>query len=215
MRKTRSTLNSKNHPTLDDPSPLDACGWCLGWLGEEDEREFAPLALDTRPERVVVDLMIDDHVVIAVVPGSAWDPGLPGADAVVVLCSEECASALRDAIANDQARACGEAVPPRTPADEERLAAEAILEDHCAWCHAAIADDAPIETVSAALTGDPGRSTDMIGVRIGGRRVHALVPPAGFPLPEGHHVLFVLCSRACASALARRAAAEKILTPIH
>ena len=218
MRKTRSGLTGTDHPTLREPSPLDACGWCLAWIAEDDERAFTPLRLDGEAasgDPIVVDLMIDGHVVSALVPEAGADPPVAGLDVVVVLCSDECQDALQTALANDEARSRGETVSPRMVADEDRLQAEALLKEHCAWCLAPIADDAPVETVSASLTGPVGRDSDLITVGIAGRSVHAVVPPVGFLAATDHDVLFVVCSSACATALIEAVRAEKALRQIH
>lgn len=217
MRKTRSEFDGEQHPTLEDPSPLDACGWCLRWIAADEEPGFAPLSLQSPPpaDSLLIDLAIDDRPVIAIVPAAAGRRDVPETDAVVVLCSEECDAALQAAIANDAARARGEPVPRRVATTEERVHAEALLKDHCAWCRRAIPDDAPIETVSASVHGDVGHGEDMIALHIAGRSVHALVPRPGFPMPEGHDLLFVLCGRACAAALIDAATAEKSVRTIH
>jgi hypothetical protein len=138
-------MTDQRHPTLDDPSPFDACGWCLKWIAEDADLRYAPLPLDVTPapDQIVLDLQIDDHVVMAVVPGPAWDPGFDGAGVVVVLCSERCEDALRRAIENDEARARGEAIPRREATPDERREAEALLKDHCAWCLCRIRNDSP------------------------------------------------------------------------
>lgn len=217
MRKTRSEHDGERHPTLEDPSPLDACGWCLRWIAEQEEPGFAPLSLQSQPpvDSLLIDLSIDDHPVIAIVPVAAGVGDVPGTDAVVMLCSEECDAALQAAVANDAARALGEPVPRRVATAEERVQAEALLKNHCAWCRQAIADDAPVETVSASLHGEVSQANHMIALDIAGRSVHALVPPPGFPMQEGHDVLFVLCSGACAAALVDAATAEKSVRTIH
>jgi hypothetical protein len=215
-------LTGTEHPTLPEPTPLDACGWCLAWIAEGADRGFIPLRLDAdadaaavSPNPLVVDLTIDAHVVVAVVPPAADDRQDAGLDVVVVLCSDECQDALRTALANDEARSRGDIVPPRTVANEEHLEDEALLKDHCAWCLSLMADDAPVETVSASLSGAVGLNSGMVTVGIAGRSVHAVVPPAGFLAAQDHDVLFVVCSGACATALIEAVSGEKTLRRIH
>lgn len=200
MRKRRSTFTGDTHPTRQNPSFLDMCGWCHNWIANREERGYAHIVLDRPYETPVAYQSIDDHSLVALVPGP--EGGMSNVDGVVLLCSEECDVALRVALLKDAARQRREAVPKRVVSDDERHEAAAVLKDYCAWCRAALEEDAPVQTVSAPLTGELATDDTMIALEVGGRDVHAVIPPPEVPLPEGHQILFLLCSHRCAKALA-------------
>ena len=209
MRKRRSKLTGERHPTLDDPSPFAACGWCMDWIAEDDEPGFFPVKFDGPADGApgdVICLDLERPTVALILPPELHERLGLDADAYVVVCSHECEAALAMALARDRARRNGEDVAEPVVTDDERHDAAELLKNYCAWCLEPIADDAPIETVAASLSGEGELDDEMLRVSIAGRKVHALVPPPGFPLPgipvrDGRQVLFVLCSPACAVAL--------------
>ncbi|HYT75255.1 MAG TPA: hypothetical protein VEL79_10940 [Vicinamibacterales bacterium] len=216
--ETPIKLAGPDHPTLKDPSLFDTCAWCLHWIPEDAPHVCAPLELTEALSagRTFVELLIDSHVVIAIVPGPDWDPDFEAVGAVAILCSDACRDALYDGIRRDEARARGETVLPRDPTEAERSEAEALLKELCAWCLRRIADDAPVLAVFAALAGKRKEPPGFIAITMAGRRVPGFVPEPGSSVAlEGYDVGLVVCSASCAGALRAAALEEKVLSRIH
>src|SRR5437762_1350366 len=125
MRATRALLRGDTHPTLAEPGPLDACGWCHDWILEGNDPALIamPLAGAEPLGEGFFSVAVEGHAVMALTPPGEGGSGTPELG-IAVICSEECGTALREALARDEARANCEDVPRPEPTDAERLEAK-------------------------------------------------------------------------------------------
>ncbi len=205
----------------DDRSPLDCCAWCLRWLRSTAGRHAIPLQLLEAPTsgQHFVELMIDNHLLLGIVPQPGSEYAEAGAHAIVIVCGDTCAESLEQGLRNDETRARGATPHRREPTERERREAEKLVSRACAWCLTLVASNTPVRCLYASLKADVDRADRpgaLMSITIGGRLVPGWSPEAGSRAAlEGGDIAFMLCGEECARQLKAAIALDPSLSVVH
>lgn len=106
---------------------------------------------------------------------------------------------------------------PDAGPEDQRAAAERLLDRCCAWCLRRIPRHRPPESLYFWLKGQEAHAQErgFMGMQIGKRRVWARLAEPGSPASASGDAGFLLCSKACRAALTAAIDEDQRLSVVH